>query len=148
MKKRRRFWLLNLLIVLVIILCTAAFVIHYKNWIRIEDGEFRIVSGIYLRQLPISDIDDLGWVDRLPVMVRDHGFSAWAKEKGIFHDSLNPEKKVYVFVDDLTNRKIRMVYSDSMEVYFNLADSLETVELFNELKGRKDILDKQFLEKN
>ena len=64
--------------------------------------------------------------------------SALEKEKGLFRefkDSLTA-KKVHVYVDNLTNQKIKVVYNDSSKLYINFTDSLKTQELFTLLKGK------------
>ena len=131
-KKNNWFW--NVLIVLVLVVCIAAFVIHYKNWSKIEDGEFRITSGIYTQHIPLSELDSISFVDRIPQMERENGFSWLAKEKGIFKDSID-NTKVYVFVDDLAQQKIRLVHHDSLKLYINFSDSLETQKLYQEIKS-------------
>lgn len=138
MKKKKRFWALNILIVAAILICAAAFVLHYKNWVKIEEGTFRIISGIYMQEIPIEEIDQVEWVDKIPSMERDHGFSAWEKEKGIFIDSVNLNRKIYVFVDNLTHRKIKLRYRDSLELYVNLSDSTESTVLFKKLSVGKE----------
>ncbi len=144
MAKRKKMWLLNLLIVFALIVCALLFVIHYQNWIRLEEDRFKILTGIYYRDIGLDEIDSLQWVDKVPSLERDHGFSAWVTEKGIFKDSLNPWRKVHIFVDDLSQKKIKFVYRDSMVLYFNMKDSTRTVELFQKLEEGS----KQFLEKN
>lgn len=64
-------------------------------------------------------------------MMRLHGFSALDKEKGIFRefkDSLT-DKNVYVFVDNINQQKLKLVYKDSLYVYFNWKDSVQTIAL-------------------
>ncbi|WP_222982956.1 hypothetical protein [Flagellimonas meishanensis] len=127
MKKRHWFW--NLLIVLTLIVCLMAFVIHYKNWHKIKEGELRILSGIYYQKVPLSEMDSITMVNRLPEMERSSGFSWMMKEKGIFLDSLN-QTKTYVFVDDLTQQKIRLVHHDSIKTFFNFQDSIQTQKIY------------------
>ncbi|WP_420603255.1 hypothetical protein [Flagellimonas sp.] len=127
---KKRHWLWNLLIVLTLIVCVFAFVIHYKNWHKIEEGELRILSGIYYQKIPISEIDSIMFVDRIPEMERFNGFSWSATEKGVFKDSLT-ETKVYVFVDDLRQQKIRLVHGDSLKVFLNFKDSLKTQKVYH-----------------
>ncbi len=133
MNKKKRHWLWNVLIVLTLFICIFAFVIHYKNWHKIEDGELKILSGIYYQRIPISEIDSIELVDRLPEMERSNGFSWEAKEKGVFKDSLT-QTKVYVFVDDLRQQKIRLVHDDSLKAFLNFKDSLETQKVYEVLK--------------
>ncbi|UJH68826.1 hypothetical protein [Allomuricauda sp. SCSIO 65647] len=132
-KSRKKHWFWNLLIVLTIIFCMAAFVIHYKNYSSIEEGKFKIYSGIYRQQLPLSEMDSISFVKRIPEMERHNGFSWLAREKGVFKDSLT-ESRVYVFVDDLRQQKIRIVHHDSLKLFLNFTDSLETAELYETLK--------------
>src|SRR5690606_30382037 len=129
MSKRKRHWLWNVLIVLTLVLCVLAFVEHYKNWHKIEQGNFRIFSGIYYQKIPLSELDSVLLVDKLPEMERSNGFSWMEREKGVFKDSVT-ETKVYVFVDDLYQQKIKLVHHDSLKMYVNLRDSLKTAELF------------------
>ena len=69
-------------------------------------------------------------------MERDHGFSAGAREKGVFRDSLSPARSVYVFVDNLRQAKIKVRYRDSLTLYLNFADSTETVSVFRLLEQK------------
>ena len=83
-------------------------------------------------------MDSIVWVDKIPPMERLNGFSAFEKEKGIFRefkDSLT-DIKVNVYVDNLLNQKIKVVYNDSSKLYINYADSLETLKFFNHLKNK------------
>jgi len=148
MPKRRRHWGLNVLIVLVVIACILAFVAHSKNWIKTEGDRVQILSGIFYEDIQISKMDSLNWVDKIPQMERKRGFSAWAVEKGIFIDSLNPDKRISVFVDNLRNRKIKLVYGDSLVVFLNYSDSVKTDVLFGQLTEQKEISKAQFLEEN
>jgi len=134
MNRNKRHWLWNVLIVLTLVACTLAFVAHYKNWQKIEEGEFRIFSGIYYQRIPIADMDSIMLVDKLPEMERSSGFSWMAKEKGVFNDSIT-QTKVYVFVDDLRQQKVRLVHHDSLKMYFNLQDSLETQKIYTILQS-------------
>jgi len=71
-------------------------------------------------------------------MERLNGFSALEKEKGIFRefkDSLT-NHKIHVFVDNISQQKIKMIYKDSLKLYVNLKDSLETINLFNHLQEK------------
>ncbi len=133
MNRKKRHWLWNALIVLTLVACAFAFAVHYKNWHKIEKGEFRILSGIYYQKIPLPTIDSIELVDKLPEMERSNGFSWMVKEKGVFKDSLT-QTKVYVFVDDLRQQKIRLVHQDSLKVYLNFKDSLETQKVFQTLK--------------
>lgn len=119
----------NLLIVLTVIFCVLAFVEHYKNWHKIEEGNLRIFSGIYYQKIPLTELDSVTLVEKLPEMERSSGFSWMEKEKGVFMDSIT-NTKVYVFVDDLYQQKIKVVHHDSIKMYLNLKDSLETQKLY------------------
>ncbi len=127
----------NVLIVLTLIGCAMAFTAHYKNWVRLKDDHFTILSGIYYRELPYESLDSVTMVEKLPSMERINGFSAWTTEKGTFKDSLHPDNKVFVYVDNLSLPKIKLVHHDSLLMYLNLSDSTETVQLFETLKNRQ-----------
>ncbi|MBO0342286.1 MAG: hypothetical protein VX798_16685 [Bacteroidota bacterium] len=129
MTSKKRHWLWNVLIVLTVILCVLAFVEHYKNWHKIEEGNLKILSGIYYQKIPLAELDSVLLVDKLPEMERSSGFSWMEKEKGVFNDSIT-NTKVYVFVDDLYQQKIKVVHHDSLKMYVNLKDSIKTEELF------------------
>ncbi|RIV35165.1 hypothetical protein D2V08_07320 [Flagellimonas lutimaris] len=133
MSKRKRHWLWNVLIILTLALCVLVFVEHYKNWHKIEEGSFKIFSGIYYQKIPLTELDSVLLVDKLPEMERSSGFSWMEKEKGVFMDSIF-QTKVYVFVDDLYQQKIKLVHHDSLKMYVNLRDSLETEKLFSILQ--------------
>jgi hypothetical protein len=133
MKKNKKNWFWNIVIVLTLLVCVLAFILHYKNWSKFEEGHFQVVSGIYKQRILLSDIDSIDFVQKLPEMERKNGFSWLAKEKGVFKDSLT-NSKVYVFVDDLRQQKIRLVHHDSLKLYLNFADSLETNLVYESLK--------------
>lgn len=138
MKKGFPFW--NVVMVLTVIVSLMAFLAHYKNWTKVEQDKLKILSGFYYKKISYAQLDSVLWIDKIPPMERLNGFSAWEKEKGIFRefkDSLT-DRKVNVYVDNLSNRKIKLVYNDSLKLYINYADSLETVQLFNLLKQRID----------
>lgn len=137
-KKRHWFW--NILIVITVIVCLGAFAAHYKNWTRIEPDKMTILSGIYYHELRFVDLEQVEWVEKIPPMVRLNGFSAFEKGKGVyqeFKDTLT-DKKVYVFVDNFEQQKIRMVQKDSSQLFLNLKDSLKTLEMFELFKGKID----------
>ena len=48
----------------------------------------RFLSGMYYLEIPNKALQDVEWVEKLPKMEREHGFSAGAREHGIFRDSL------------------------------------------------------------
>ena len=127
-KKRHGFW--NILIILTIIVCILSFLVHYKNWIWKEADKIQILSGVYYMELPFKTIKEVSMVRRIPSLERKNGFSAWEKEKGVFKDSLNEEKLVYVYVDNLHHAKIRLTYNDSLLMFINLSDSVQTKELY------------------
>lgn len=130
-KKRAWFW--NVLILLTVVACIAAFVLHYKNYVDTENNVLSIRSGIYSEQISIDSINEVTMVAKLPKMERKNGFSWLAREKGIFKDSLT-QAEVLVFVDDLRQQKIMVVHHDSLRLFLNLADSLDTQSLFGQLK--------------
>jgi len=136
MNWKKRHWILNLLILLTLLVCTLAFVVHYKNWTRIGEDRFEILSGIYYLELPYSEIDSVRMVAHIPSMERINGFSAWMREKGVFKDSLRAGNKVRVYVDDLAYPKIKVVHSDSLVLYLNFTDTLETNRIYNFLTAK------------
>tara|TARA_R110000868_G_scaffold161699_4_gene392488 strand:- start:3373 stop:3804 length:432 start_codon:yes stop_codon:yes gene_type:complete len=126
----KRHWVLNLLIVVTIIVVALAFTAHYKNWIKTEKEELEILSGIYFVKIPYTDMDSITMVEKIPSMERLNGFSVKEREKGVFkEDSLSPNK-VYVYVDRLSQPKIRLVYQDSMKLFLNMPDSTETESMY------------------
>ena len=144
MGAKKRHWLWNILIVLTLLVCLCAFAAHYKNWTRIEPDKMTILSGIYYHDLKFADLDEVEWVDRIPPMVRLNGFSAFEKGKGVyqeFKDTLT-DRKVYVFVDNFEQQKIRLVNKDASQLYLNLKDSLETVEMFDFFKEKIELQSK------
>ncbi len=136
MTRPRRHWLLNLLIVVSLILCLLAFVAHSRTWKRVREDRVQLLTGFYYTEIPYRDIDSLSWKEQLPQLERDHGFSFWAREKGHFKDSLFPERPVYIFVDDLRHPKLKISYRDSLILFLNFADSVET-HMMHELLLRK-----------
>ena len=135
-QNKRISWLLNLLIVVTLIVVALAFTAHYKNWTKIENNSFRIFSGIYYQKIPFSEIDSLTMVPKIPSMERINGFSVKEIEKGVFKEDSIGETKVHVFVDKLSHSKIRMVYNDSLKMYFNLSDSTATKTLYDYLSSK------------
>ena len=141
MAPKKRHWFWNLLLVLTIILCLSVLTMHYKNWVKSAPDHLQIVSGFYVEKVPYSDLDSVVFVDRIPPMLRLNGFSALEKEKGIFQefkDSLT-DKEILVFVDNMSQPKIKLVYKDSIKLYFNLKDSVETLNMFNDLNKRLQV---------
>ena len=133
MNKKNWFW--NVVIVVTVISCITVFVLHYKNWVTLEDDVFEITSGIYSQEISVSEINGIEFVPKLPEMERKNGFSWLAKEKGVFLDSISGNK-AYVFVDDLRQQKIMLTHSDSLVLYFNLLDSLKTVNYYEALRSK------------
>ena len=132
MNTKRGHGLWNILVVITVIVCTLVLISHYKNWIRTSSDTIRILSGFYYKNIPFSDLDSVQWAEKIPPMERLNGFSAMEKEKGIFRefkDSLT-DKKVYVYVDNLSRQKIKLVYRDSVKLFINLKDSVDTEQLF------------------
>ncbi|WP_394747725.1 hypothetical protein [Spongiimicrobium salis] len=127
--KKKRHWFWNTLIVLTLITVLLAFLAHYKNWTRIEEGHFKVLSGVYYKKIPLSEINSVTMVEKIPSMERINGFSAMAKEKGVFKDSLT-QVKTYVYVDNLAQHKIKIQYQDSLYLFFNYADSTDTATLY------------------
>lgn len=142
MEKNKGQWVLSLLLVVTLVGCLFALTLHYKNWISTTPDQFRVSSGFYVKTIPYSALDSVVLVERIPPMERLHGFSALEKEKGIFRefqDSLT-NKKVYVFVDNIHQQKLKIVYKDSLYVYLNLKDSAQTVELMHNLTSKMNVV--------
>lgn len=145
MKGKKRHWFWNILIVLTIIVCLLSFLAHYKNWIWKKADSIEILSGVYYMELPFKTINEVSMVSKIPSLDRKNGFSAWEKEKGIFKDSLNEEKLVYVYVDNLHHQKIRLTYNDSLLLFINLSDSVKTKELYLYLEEKIDAQEIQLI---
>lgn len=146
-KKRHRFW--NAIAVITVVTCSLALMAHYKNWISTNANNIQILSGFYYNKIKFSELDSVLMVEKIPPMERLNGFSAMEKEKGVFRefkDSLT-DKRVYVYVDHLSNPKIKLVYKDSLRLYMNLRDSLENEKMYHFLKGKRDSLPLQFSSK-
>ncbi|MBC2838435.1 hypothetical protein [Robiginitalea sp. SC105] len=137
MTRKKRHWFWNALLIVCLVVCGLAFTAHYRNWARLEADRMQLLSGIYYVDLPYADIDNLVWVEKIPKMERQSGFSAWALEKGVFTDSLNPGQRVYVLVDDLRQQKIRVRYRDSLTLFLNFADSAETRSVYALLEAKQ-----------
>lgn|SRR5690606_13288951 len=137
-KKGNRHWLLNVLIVVTLIVVFITYAVHYKNWTKMETDSYRIFSGIYFLKVPYAEMDSVGMVERLPSMERINGFSVKEIEKGVFKEDSTAQNKVYVFVEKLSQPKIRVVYRDSLQLFLNFRDSLETQKVYNDLS---DIID-------
>jgi hypothetical protein len=132
----KRHWMLNLLIVLTVIICLLVFASHSRNWTRLQEDRMQLLTGLYFLDLPYRELDGVAWKEKVPVMERLHGFSFWAREKGVFVDSLLPEQEVYVLVDDLRQHKIKIRYRDSLTIFLNFADSLETHSMYEFLSEK------------
>lgn len=131
MNLSKRLWFWNVVLVLTVIFCVFTLILHFKNWVSVNEAGITVRSGFYNKVLAYKDIDSVVLVERIPPMERLNGFSALEKEKGIFRefkDSLT-NKKVHVFVDNIKNQKLKLVYKDSLYVYLNLKDSVQTMEL-------------------
>lgn len=146
MKGKKRHWFWNLLIVLTVIVCILSFLAHYKNWIWKKPDRIEILSGVYYMELPFNRMNEVSMVSKIPSLDRKNGFSAWEKEKGIFKDSLNEEKLVYVYVDNLRHPKIRLTYNDSLLLFINLSDSVKTKELYLYLEEKIDTQEIQLIQ--
>jgi len=133
MSKKKRHWLWNVLIVLTLVLCFLAFLAHYKNWYKIEEGQLKMLSGIYYQKIPLNEIDSLKMVEKVPELERSSGFSWMVAEKGVFVDSIT-QSKVHFFVDDLAQYKIKIVHHDSLRMFVNFKDSLQTQGFFKNLQ--------------
>lgn len=134
--KRKRPWILNLWIVGAVLVSLAAFLLHSRNWTRLRPDRLQLISGVYFLDIPYKELDTVSWKAQIPQMERDHGFSFWAREKGVFIDSIHPARPVYVFVDELRHPKLELRYRDSLLVYLNFADSLETRAMYEYLMGK------------
>jgi hypothetical protein len=134
-KNNKRPWMLNMLIVVTVIVVFLVFTAHYKNWIRTEKDAMEILSGIYYKELLFSEIDSVEMVEKIPSLERINGFSAMEREKGLFRDSIH-ETEVYMYVDRLSQPKIKVVYQDSLKLFLNLTDSTETQQMFQFLTDK------------
>ena len=138
MAAKKRHWLWNLILIITLIMCLLAFAVHYKNWTKIETESIKMVSGIYYKEIKFTEVDSVSMVERIPVMERLNGFSALSKGNGLyreFKDSLT-NKEVYVFVDNFDQQKIKVVYQDSLKLFFNYKDSLDTTVLYSLFKSK------------
>lgn len=136
--KAKRLWLWNILVVLTVIVCILAFIVHYKNWTSTDAREIKILSGFYYKTIDFSELNKVDLVEKIPPMERLNGFSALQKGKGVyreFKDSLT-DKKVYVFVDNFSNQKIAVTYQDSLKLYLNLRDSVENQDMYRFLSDK------------
>lgn len=127
---KKRSWLWNIVVILTSIGCLLAFVIHFKNWTRVKNQNFEIISGIYHQEISFAEINSISWIKKLPKMERINGFSAFTTEKGVFKDSIT-NNSVYVFVDDLRQQKILLTYQDSLQLFLNFSDSIQTQKQYD-----------------
>ena len=135
---KKKLWIWNILAVLAVIFSIMAFAAHSKNWISKDGTDMKILSGIYFKSLKYSELDSIKLVERIPPMKRLSGFSAMDMGKGVyreFKDSLT-DKKAYVFVDNFSSQKIAVTYQDSLKLYLNFKDSLETEAMYEFLTDR------------
>ncbi|WP_339840594.1 hypothetical protein [uncultured Maribacter sp.] len=138
MRLNKNHWVWTVTLILTVILCAVILILHFKNWVGNDSESLKLRSGFYNVEIPYTELDSVVLVERIPPMVRLNGFSALDKEKGIFRefkDSLT-NKRVHVFVDNISQQKVKLVYKDSANLFFNLKDSVETVELFNDLTAK------------
>jgi len=138
MKVKQRHWFWNVLLVLTVFVCAFALAMHYKNWLSEDSDHIKVRSGFYSVKVNFKELDSIVFVPRIPPMQRLNGFSGLEKEKGIFRefkDSLT-DKKVYVFVDNISQQKIKLVSKDSATLYLNLKDSIKTLNLFNSIQRK------------
>lgn len=136
----KRPWMLNMLIVVTIIVVLLVFAAHWKNWIRTDEDSIEILSGIYYKVLPYSEIDSVVMVEKIPSLERINGFSAMEREKGVFKDSIL-QTEVLVYVDRLSDPKIKVVYQDSLKLFLNLTDSTETRQMYQFLNGKIKLME-------
>jgi hypothetical protein len=134
MAARKRHWVWNLVIVITLGLCIAVFILHAKTWSGMEMDRMYLRSGFYYTAIPFADIEEVRMVPKIPSLERISGFSAWEVEKGIFKDTLTGKENIRVYVDDLSQEKIKVACKDSSLVFFNFPDSSETNAFFRELK--------------
>lgn len=135
---KKKLWIWNILAVLAVIFSIMAFAAHSKNWISKDSTDMKILSGVYFKRLKYSELDSIKFVERIPPMERLNGFSAMEMGKGVykeFKDSLT-DKKAYVFVDNFSSQKIAVTYQDSLKLYLNFKDSLETEAMYKFLTER------------
>ena len=81
-------------------------------------------------------MDSVTMVEKIPSMERINGFSVKEREKGVFKEDSLSKNKVYVYVDRLSQPKIRLVYQDSMKLFLNMPDSTETEAMYRFLSNK------------
>jgi len=131
MRRKKRHWLWNTVIVLTVMICLAAFVLHTQTWTRQETDRVYLISGFYSTEIMYSEIENVRMVPKIPEMERVSGFSVWAVEKGIFRDTLEGLEGIRVYVDDLNQPKIKLNRKEDSQIYFNFKDSQKTKEYFD-----------------
>jgi len=142
LRSKKKNWVWTITLILTVICCIFVLILHVKNWVSSDENSLGLRSGFYNVEISINELDSVVLVERIPPMERLHGFSALEKEKGVFRefkDSLT-DKTVYVFIDNINQDKVKLVYKDSMYVYFNLKDSVETIQLFQKLSNKTEAL--------
>ncbi|WP_339664389.1 hypothetical protein [Maribacter arcticus] len=142
MRLTKNHWVWSVMLIVTVILCAVILILHFKNWISSDNESLKLRSGFYHVEIQYSDLDSVLLIDRMPPMERLNGFSALEKEKGVFRefkDSLT-NKKVHVFVDNISQQKVKLVYEDSVYLYFNLKDSVETINLLDDLTAKMNTL--------
>ena len=133
-KKRRGFW--NVLIIFTLLVCGLAFAAHMKNWKQVRPDEIRLLSGFYYLRVPFEEVKEVAWAEKVSYLSRRHGFSAGQWEKGSYRDSAQPGLRAWVMVDDWEQPKLRIAWGDSLLLYLNFRDSLETESLHQLLLER------------
>ncbi len=136
MRRKKRHWLWNTVIVLTVLICLAAFILHSQTWTRQETDRVYLISGFYSTEIIFSDLGNVSMVPKIPEMERVSGFSVWAVEKGIFKDTLQGVEGIRVYVDDLDQPKIKLERKEDPQIYFNFKDSLKTKEFFELLSEK------------
>jgi len=95
-----------------------------------------LISGFYSTEIKYSEIEKVSVVPKIPEMERISGFSVWAVEKGIFKDTLQGLEGIRVYVDDLTQPKIRLERKEDPPIFVNFKDSLKTRKLYELLLAK------------
>lgn len=136
MKRKKRLWLWNTVLVLTVMICLTAFILHSRTWTRQETDRIYLISGFYSTEIKYSEIEKVSVVPKIPEMERISGFSVWAVEKGIFKDTLQGLEGIRVYVDDLTQPKIRLERKEDPPIFVNFKDSLKTRKLYELLLAK------------
>lgn len=138
MRRKKRHWLWNMVIVLTVLICLAAFILHSQTWTRQETDRVYLISGFYSTEIMYSDLGNVSMVPKIPEMERVSGFSVWAVEKGIFRDTLQGVEGIRVYVDDLDQPKIKLERKEDPQIYLNFKDSLKTKYFFELLSEKME----------